>query len=63
MVPKNLLEEQKLHRMSVTEDCLQPVENDPTLLHRVITDNESWFFQYPETNAKANIGCLQMPRD
>ncbi len=45
MVPKNFLEEQKLRRISVAENCLQQVENDPTLLDRVITG-----FQYdPET--------------
>ncbi len=54
MVPKNFLEEQKLHRMSVAEDYLQQVENDPTLLDRVIMDNESSLFQYdPETKRQS----------
>lgn len=28
------------------QDCLQQVECDPTLLDRVITGDESWFFHY-----------------
>lgn len=54
MVPKNLTEEQKEHRASVAEDCLQQVEDDPTLLDRIITGDESWFFQYdPETKRQS----------
>ncbi len=59
MVPKNLSVEQKHERMAAAQDCLEQVESDPTLLDRVITGDESWFFQYdPETNDKANSGCL-----
>lgn len=55
MVPKNLTTEQKQHRMDVAEDCLEQVENDPTLLDRVITGDESWFFQYdPETKRQSS---------
>lgn len=55
MVPKNLSVEQKNHRMTVAEDCLEQVENDPTLLDRVITGDESWFFQYdPETKRQSS---------
>ena len=46
MVPKNLSDEQKAHRMNIAQDCLEQVESDPTLLDRVITGDESWFFQY-----------------
>ncbi len=54
MAPKNLLEEWKLNRMSVTEDCFQQVENDPKLLDQVITGNERCFFQYvPETKRQS----------
>jgi hypothetical protein len=50
MVPKNLSAEQKHVRMSISQDCLEQVEADPTLLDRVITGGESWYFQYdPET--------------
>lgn len=46
MVPKNLSEEQKHVRMTVAQDCLEQLENDPKLLERVVTGDESWFFQY-----------------
>ncbi|XP_033230224.1 uncharacterized protein LOC117181538 [Belonocnema kinseyi] len=41
--------------MTVAEDCLEQVENDPTLLDQVITDDDSWFFQYnPETKRQSS---------
>ncbi len=43
---KNLSAEQKHDRMATAQDCLEQVESDPTLLNRVITGDESWFFQY-----------------
>ncbi|KAL4103331.1 hypothetical protein QTP88_018708 [Uroleucon formosanum] len=46
MVPKNLLAEQKHVQMSISQDCLEQVEADSTLLDRVITGDESWYFQY-----------------
>ncbi|VVC30360.1 Pheromone/general odorant binding protein,Transposase, type 1 [Cinara cedri] len=46
MVPKNLSVEQKHERMSISQDCLEQVEADPTLLDRVITGDESWYFQW-----------------
>nr|CAH7741398.1 unnamed protein product [Callosobruchus chinensis] len=50
MVPKNLSDEQKAHRMNIAQGCPEQVESNPTLLDRVITGDESWFFQYdPET--------------
>lgn len=55
MVPKNLSAEQKQHRMDVAQDCLEQAENDPTLMDRVITGDESWFFQYdPETKRQSS---------
>ncbi|KAL4103323.1 hypothetical protein QTP88_018700 [Uroleucon formosanum] len=54
MVPKNLLAEQKHVQMSISQDCLEQVEADPTLLDRVITGDESWHFQYdPETKRQS----------
>lgn len=32
--------------MSVAQDCLERVENDPILLDHVITGDKNWFFQY-----------------
>ncbi|KAL4126948.1 hypothetical protein QTP88_011146 [Uroleucon formosanum] len=54
MVPKNLLAEQKHVEMSISQDCLEQVEADPTLLDRVITGDEGWYFQYdPETKRQS----------
>lgn len=54
MVPKNLSDEQKAHRLNIAQDLLEQVESDPTLLDRVITGDESWFFQYdPETKRQS----------
>ncbi|KAL4136407.1 hypothetical protein QTP88_007955 [Uroleucon formosanum] len=54
MVPKNLLAEQKHVQMFISQDCLEQVEADPTLLDRVITGDESWYFQYdPETKRQS----------
>ncbi|KAL4136456.1 hypothetical protein QTP88_008004 [Uroleucon formosanum] len=54
MVPKNLLAEQKHVQMSISQDCLEQVEADPTLLDRVITGDESWYFRYdPETKRQS----------
>ncbi|KAL4085118.1 hypothetical protein QTP88_027410 [Uroleucon formosanum] len=54
MVPKNLLAEQKHVQMSISQDCQEQVEADPTLLDRVITGDESWYFQYdPETKRQS----------
>ncbi|KAL4156059.1 hypothetical protein QTP88_000094 [Uroleucon formosanum] len=40
--------------MSISQDCLEQVEADPTLLDRVITGDESWYFQYdPETKRQS----------
>ncbi|XP_033214040.1 uncharacterized protein LOC117171096 [Belonocnema kinseyi] len=55
MVPMNLSEEQKQHRITIAEDCLEQVESDSTLLDRVITSYESWFLQYdPETKRQSS---------
>lgn len=36
--------------MTVAQDFLEQVENDSTLLERVVTGDESWIFQYdPQT--------------
>ncbi|KAL4126684.1 hypothetical protein QTP88_010893 [Uroleucon formosanum] len=54
MVPKNLSEEQKHVRMTVAQDCLEQLENDPKLLEHVVAGDESWFFQYdPETKRQS----------
>ena len=54
MVPKLLLDDQEVRRMQVCEDTLQNIENDPKLLTKVITGDETWVFEYdPETKRQS----------
>jgi len=54
MVPRNLREQQRDTRVSVCAELLEQVEADPELMERVITGDESWFFQYdPETKRQS----------
>ena len=54
MVPRNLTEQQRDVRASVCAELLKQVEADPELMERVITGDESWFFQYnPETKRQS----------
>ena len=50
MVPKLLSEDQKQQRVTVCQDIVERLEDDPHLFGRVITGDESWTFEYdPET--------------
>ena len=50
MVSKLLSEDQKQQRATVCQDINEPLEDDPDLLGRVSTGDESWIFEYdPET--------------
>jgi predicted DNA-binding protein YlxM (UPF0122 family) len=54
MVPRLLTLEQKEIRMKICADILQNIENDPNILEKVITFDESWFFQYdPESKRQS----------
>lgn len=54
MVPKILTFEQLEARKNVCTDTLNAIENDPNLLERIITCDESWFFMYdPETKRQS----------
>ncbi|GFU01731.1 putative mariner transposase [Trichonephila clavipes] len=44
MVPKILTFEQQATRKNVCTDILDVIKNDPNLLEKVITCDESWFF-------------------
>ncbi|GFV45528.1 protein GVQW3 [Trichonephila clavipes] len=46
MVPKILPFEQQATRKNVCTDILDAIKNDPNLLEKVITCDESWFFTY-----------------
>lgn len=45
-IPKLLSDEQKEHRLQVSQELLNLAENDPDLLNRVITGDESWVYGY-----------------
>ncbi|GFV86352.1 protein GVQW3 [Trichonephila clavipes] len=54
MVPKILTFEQQATRKNVSTDILDAIKNDPNLLEKVITCDESWFFTYdPETKRQS----------
>ncbi|GFV24023.1 mariner Mos1 transposase [Trichonephila clavipes] len=54
MVPKVLTFEQQATRKNVCTDILDAIKNDPNLLEKVITCDESWFFTYdPETKRQS----------
>lgn len=46
MIPKLLNFQQKQYRKEVAQQMLNDVENDPELLKRVITGDESWVYGY-----------------
>ena len=45
MVPKLLSKDQKQKRVTVCHDIIERLEDDPDLLGRVITGDESWIFE------------------
>ena len=54
MVPKLLSEDQKQQRVTVCQDIIERLKDDPDLLGRVITGDESWIFEYdPETKRQS----------
>ena len=54
MVPKLLSEDQKQQRLAVCQDIIEHLEDDPDLLRRVNTGDESWIFEYdPETKRQS----------
>lgn len=54
MVPKILTEDQKGRRLYICEDVVERINNDPSLLSRVVTGDESWIFEYdPESKRQS----------
>ena len=54
IVHKLLSEDQKQQRVTVCQDIIERLENDPDLLGRVIAGDESWIFEYdPETKRQS----------
>ncbi len=54
VIPKSLTEEQKQHRLDVATDWFEQCVAEPNFLYRVITEDESWFFEYDLLNQQAN---------
>ena len=53
-VPKNLSVEQKANRLEIYQDLLERLEIESIFLHKVITGDESWVFDYdPETKRQS----------
>ena len=53
MIPK-LLDDNQEWRVEVCQDILEHLQTEPDLLQRVITDDESWIFDYdPETKRQS----------
>ena len=50
LVPKNLSVEQKANRLEICQDLLGRLEIEPNFLHKVITGDESWVFDYNPEN-------------
>ena len=46
MVPRLLNDDQKERRMQMCQDIIKRLQNEPNLLPRVITGDETWIFEY-----------------
>ena len=54
LVPKNLSVEQRANQLEICQDLLVILEIEPNFLHKVITGDESWVFDYdPETKRQS----------
>ncbi|GFW01038.1 protein GVQW3 [Trichonephila clavipes] len=63
-VPKILTFEQQATRKNVCTDILDAIKNDPNLLEKVITCDESWFLRMiRKQNANPCIGRLQLHQE
>ena len=57
LVPKNLSVEQKANRLEICQDLLGRLEIEPNFLHKVITGDESWVFDYDPENKRQTEEC------
>jgi hypothetical protein len=46
LVLKDLMFFLKLNRMRVAEDVLERVNSDPTFMKRIVTDDETWVYEF-----------------
>lgn len=61
-VPKLLNFQQKQHRVTIAEQMLADVADDPDLLKRVITGDETWVYGY-DIETKTQSPQWQFPRE
>ncbi|XP_043071211.1 protein GVQW3-like [Drosophila grimshawi] len=61
-VPKLLNCDQKQHRMNIANEMLDSVRDDPNLLQRVITGDESWVYGY-DVETKAQSSQWKLPHE
>ncbi|KYN39705.1 hypothetical protein ALC56_05908 [Trachymyrmex septentrionalis] len=59
-VPKLLNFDQKQHRINIAKELLDSVRDDPNLLQRVITGDESWVYGY-DVETKAQSSQWKLP--
>ena len=55
MVPRLLNEGQKERRVKMCQDILEQLETEPNLLKKVVTDDESWIFEYDPLTKRQSI--------
>lgn len=61
-VPKLLNVDQKQHRINIAKELLDSVRDDPNLLQRVITGDESWVYGY-DVETKAQSSQWKLPHE
>jgi len=62
-VPKLLNFDQKNRRMSIAQELLDDVNDDPDLLKRVITGDESWVYGYDNMMTKETYERTEICND
>ena len=58
LVPKNLSVEQNVNWLEICEDLLGRLEIEPNFLHKVITKNASWAYDYDIKTKRQSEECL-----
>ena len=61
-VPKLLYFDQKQHRINIALEILDSVRDDPNVLQRVLTADESWVYGY-DVETKAQSSQWQLPHE
>ena len=61
-VPKLLNFDQKQHRINIAKELLDSVRDDPNVLQRIITGDESWVYGY-DVETKAQSSQWKLPHE